>query len=776
MKSFNRLREESLEEKLKASDPAGKWISDFVHSDNPKFAGKSKKERIRMALGASYAAKRQNEDNNHIVEATHRIGLTVTDPNHPMVSKRKETIQKTVRVDGEDRESAIKRAMAHYRRKGYKVHDHHYIGTVNEEVELVEKYTENDIANGGTVIYKHEGKHYMSKVSHKTGGGAGTKIHTTSSLGHVVPLHNVVSTDASDWNTYKNRSVKEEVQIDEMMTPAETYKKLAVKHLRDSMDKSATQKQRDHAKMMNRRALEAAKMSNHTDALNHYRGMKEEVENVAEGSVQDKLYQQHQAIRAANKRPNPEYYKELGMSYDIKDDKERIAKQAEIKKKYKVEGAQLDQLKTMRDDPKWQGNPEHKAQLDKRLKMAQDRADLDKGEVTDASGKPVPVLTPDKFKEKNPNFMKEEGEYPHQGVGVSRSMQMAADIARQKARTSLMQSKYGSEFQDKAMPDYDEDKMDLRPGSSPGTYQATVRMRERMKQESFSSLRNKIAEAKKMKGEDPCWDDYKMIGTKMKNGKQVPNCVPKESVAEGKEEQEYDYEGDMAMSDLRSILHNAKTVHDMLKPNTNIPEWCQSKITLAEDYMSTVANYMRGEMTEAVSSAQQAAIAINMKKKGMKPKNEEVEQIEEKVLERLFQTVHNSGKNEYVVNSSVHQHPDEKHYNTNTLIHKGTINNKKFEASVHVNRGVEFHTKHSPEEKKSIIQHFDRNKYLSKHNKAMTNEEVEQIDEAKPGLYANIHAKRKRIKSGSGERMRKPGTKGAPTAQAFKDSAKTAKK
>jgi|TARA_R110000824_G_scaffold142747_2_gene310009 cysteine sulfinate desulfinase/cysteine desulfurase-like protein len=44
------------------------------------------------------------------------------------------------------------------------------------------------------------------------------------------------------------------------------------------------------------------------------------------------------------------------------------------------------------------------------------------------------------------------------------------------------------------------------------------------------------------------------------------------------------------------------------------------------------------------------------------------------------------------------------------------------------------------------------------------------------GLYANIHAKRKRIKKGSKERMRKPGTKGAPTAKAFKKAAKTAKK
>ena len=46
----------------------------------------------------------------------------------------------------------------------------------------------------------------------------------------------------------------------------------------------------------------------------------------------------------------------------------------------------------------------------------------------------------------------------------------------------------------------------------------------------------------------------------------------------------------------------------------------------------------------------------------------------------------------------------------------------------------------------------------------------------KKGLYANIHAKRKRIKAGSGERIRKPGTKGAPTAKAFRRSKKTAKK
>jgi hypothetical protein len=53
---------------------------------------------------------------------------------------------------------------------------------------------------------------------------------------------------------------------------------------------------------------------------------------------------------------------------------------------------------------------------------------------------------------------------------------------------------------------------------------------------------------------------------------------------------------------------------------------------------------------------------------------------------------------------------------------------------------------------------------------------TEYAEGGKVGLYANINAKRKRIAAGSKERMRKPGSKGAPTKQAFINSAKTAKK
>ena len=55
-------------------------------------------------------------------------------------------------------------------------------------------------------------------------------------------------------------------------------------------------------------------------------------------------------------------------------------------------------------------------------------------------------------------------------------------------------------------------------------------------------------------------------------------------------------------------------------------------------------------------------------------------------------------------------------------------------------------------------------------------QERDGVANMKDGLYANIHRKRARIKAGSGEKMRKVGSEGAPTAEAFKESAKTAKK
>ena len=83
---------------------------------------------------------------------------------------------------------------------------------------------------------------------------------------------------------------------------------------------------------------------------------------------------------------------------------------------------------------------------------------------------------------------------------------------------------------------------------------------------------------------------------------------------EAKEKTEYDYEGDMARGQLQSIISNAQRVHDMLEDDTNIAEWVQSKITLAEDYISTVANYMMSELDESVDLDEASSAAVRMQR------------------------------------------------------------------------------------------------------------------------------------------------------------------
>ena len=99
--------------------------------------------------------------------------------------------------------------------------------------------------------------------------------------------------------------------------------------------------------------------------------------------------------------------------------------------------------------------------------------------------------------------------------------------------------------------------------------------------------------------------ELSMINAFLKSGNrpnpdsQIGRLMKKHGLAEAKDPREYDYEGDMAKSQLRSIIANSQTVHDMLKDTTNMAEWVQSKITKAEDYMSTVADYMTAEINEA---------------------------------------------------------------------------------------------------------------------------------------------------------------------------------
>ena len=164
-------------------------------------------------------------------------------------------------------------------------------------------------------------------------------------------------------------------------------------------------------------------------------------------------------------------------------------------------------------------------------------------------------------------------------------------------------------------------------------------------------LDGQLSEGLRDPKDNPCWKGYKPVGTKKKNGRTVPNCVPKESIGEesdpeskaahdsgyrdasqGKKKNpynpgspsakeydkgqdsyrrhfgedhgpedpdasynvgEYDREGDMAKDQLRTVNDAAKELYSIIAADENLPEWVQAKITKAMDYLDTARDYLK---------------------------------------------------------------------------------------------------------------------------------------------------------------------------------------
>ena len=228
-------------------------------------------------------------------------------------------------------------------------------------------------------------------------------------------------------------------------------------------------------------------------------------------SITDKLHQRQMALRKKSGLPHPDYYKELGHSYGISDDKERLAKQSEIKKKYKVE--EVEQLDEM---------PESS------MKTRDVHAHLKKS-----------------------------------GWALARSSGGHDVYKHPKAKHSI------------PVPRHNQLKAPLIRG---------IMKASRVSEET------EIEEQLEKKG--------RFVSGPVKKPYKSSTIVT--SIKEAKDAREYDYEGDMAMSQIRSLMFNAQDMMDLMEENTNLPEWVQSKITLAEDYISTAANYLRGELNEEV--------------------------------------------------------------------------------------------------------------------------------------------------------------------------------
>ena len=107
-----------------------------------------------------------------------------------------------------------------------------------------------------------------------------------------------------------------------------------------------------------------------------------------------------------------------------------------------------------------------------------------------------------------------------------------------------------------------------------------------------------------------------VMPTKSANKNNVVSLKKEEvELEEAKDEREYGYEGDMALNQLKTLTRCAEMITDMLKPDTDLPEWVQSKITLATDYIQTAADYMYSEMNEEVKDEYARKVDKHLKNK-----------------------------------------------------------------------------------------------------------------------------------------------------------------
>jgi hypothetical protein len=354
----------------------------------------------------------------------------------------------------------------------------------------------------------------------------------------------------------------------------------------------------------------------------------------------------------------------------------------------------------------------------------------------------------------------------------------------------------------------------LLGGPSAKEAEETLRKKYGYDDKKIAKLKEAIDTVKRdEKGKVIAWShegDWEKMSTKKQGQGKAANLAgramqqTKKLTKEEKDEGEYGYEGDMAISQLKTICRHSEHLMGMLKPDTDLPEWVQSKITLATDYMQTAHDYMMSEMNESLDEEQlDELIRLQKATHTSNPfgaQHKDAENPNDRI--RLAR----DAKDNRAHNRRGHS-PEGSNYDPNR---RGAASVKTVHNDVKANRSTDYISKklsRPADKNKSWNESLNEaahvydtktgkvhsthdtyrkainamNKLNDKHpgydtpgglvqSKFGAKRVNEDVDLEEKGLWDNIHAKRKRIAAGSGEKMRKPGSKGAPSAQDLKDA------
>jgi len=241
------------------------------------------------------------------------------------------------------------------------------------------------------------------------------------------------------------------------------------------------------------------------------------------------------------------------------------------------------------------------------------------------------------------------------------------------------------------------------------------------------------------------------------------------------EQDRRDHEVEMAKSDLFQAAKNAKQVYELIHDVTEeegLEGWVQEKIIKANDYLNTIREYLEGKQLQSEMNGGVIAGGAGNFEEGI---SDTLKQVGKGISDRIKPMTKKSHEEKWYLSGY-------------------TLEGKPLGAGMgrarYFTTNQEFPNKKEAldyiKEKQAKLNEYGKVGYFSLFVKSseryFTGEPLfskiedpnkeEKVEEEGKGLWANIHAKRERIKHGSGERMRKPGSKGAPSAQNFRDAAK----
>jgi len=210
--------------------PSGRKTHKYIRFKTPDDAIEKEKEdgskEVKEEVKGDYERKVDKYlKNKHAPVApsigVHRIAVTTSEPDHPMVTKRKETTQRFVRVTAHDKDKAVEQGMKHFKKKGFKVHGAEHVSMVHEEAEHLKEY---EIHHDGKGNYRDdEGNEWNSKTGNAHRSSFGRRHTVTSDVPHAVHIN------GKKWKSFGSQSHaqnvankikgatvhKEEVEIDE---------------------------------------------------------------------------------------------------------------------------------------------------------------------------------------------------------------------------------------------------------------------------------------------------------------------------------------------------------------------------------------------------------------------------------------------------------------------------------------------------------------------------------------------------------------------------------